>query len=107
GRARSRGAAPGPGRMREAGDAMSGGAAGTTCIAFRRTERAVLSRSRKMGRSRAGILTRHAWIHPPELSVAFAWDYLDTGGSALGRSAVFEERDQAEAGMGGAGGDLR
>ena len=59
-----------------------------------------------MGRAWAGILTRRGPIHPPELKVAFAWDYLDAGGSALGRSGVFEERDQAEAWMGDAWGDL-
>ncbi len=59
-----------------------------------------------MGRAGAGILTRRAPIHPPDLTVAFAWDYLDAGGSALGRSEVFDDRDRAEAWMGDAWADL-
>ena len=53
-----------------------------------------------MGRSRAGMLTRRAPTHPPTVTEGFAWDYLDAGGTSVGRSEVFAARDEAEAWLG-------
>src|SRR5205814_2338310 len=59
-----------------------------------------------MVRPRAGMLTRRAPIHPPTVTAGFAWDYLDAGGSAVGRSTIFAERDEAEEWMGRSWEDL-
>jgi len=53
------------------------------------------------------MLTRHGPIHPPTVTEGFAWDYLDAGGAAVGRSEVFAGRDEAEEWMGQAWEDLR
>lgn len=52
------------------------------------------------------MLTRRAPIHPPEVTVGFAWDYFDAGGAEVGRSEVFAGREAAEEWMGLAWQDL-
>jgi len=52
------------------------------------------------------MLTRRAPMHPPIMTNGFVWEYLDVGGTAVGRSTPFSERDAAEEWMGQAWEDL-
>src|SRR5439155_17841286 len=62
-------------------------------VPFGRSRRSHGGEGAEMGRALPTMLTRRAPMHPPIMTNGFVWEYLDVGGTAVGRSTPFSERD--------------